>query len=95
MESIFYPFTVLERVLFVPASESTGLSEDKASFHHNSLHYDDFYLQIRYVFLLFVAIFLGFCMKYALHPSRVNSTARHGYSLVIGLIFGLACFGFV
>ena len=38
MESIFYPFTVLERVLFVPASESTGLSEDKAGFHHNSLH---------------------------------------------------------
>lgn len=42
MESIFYPFTVLERVLFVPASESTGLSEDKASFRQISPHFNDF-----------------------------------------------------
>ena len=42
MESIFYPFRVLEKVLFVPVSESTGLSEDKASFHRISLHFNDF-----------------------------------------------------
>ena len=34
-------------------------------------------------------------MKYALHPSRVNNTARHCYSFVCGMIFGLICFGFV
>ena len=54
-----------------------------------------YHFQIRYVFLLFVAIFLGFCMNHVLHPSRVNSTARHVYSLVLGTAFGLICFGFV
>ena len=34
-------------------------------------------------------------MKRVLHPSRVNSTARHGYSFVHGMAFGLICFGFV
>ena len=95
MDSVFYPFTVLERILIVPASESTGLSEDKASFYYCLMLWSSCYLQIRYVFLLFVAVFLGFCMKHALHPSKVNNTARHGYSLVCGLMFGLACFGFV
>ena len=90
------PFSVLERVLFVPAAESTGLSEDKVSFLYCSNIAMILYCkQIRYVFLLFVAILLGFCMKHGLHPSRVNNTARHCYSFVCGMIFGLACFGFV
>jgi len=32
-------------------------------------------------------------MKYVLHPSRANTTTRHCYSLFVGLIFGLMCFG--
>ena len=32
-------------------------------------------------------------MKYGLHPSRVSVTVRHCYSFVLGLVFGLICFG--
>ena len=34
-------------------------------------------------------------MKYVLHPSRVSNTTRHCYSFVVGLLFGLTCFGLV
>ena len=93
MPAILYQFTILERVLFLPLSETTGLSADKVSLRHKACITRHAELpQIRYVTLLFVSIFLGFFMKYGLHPSRVSGTVRHCYSFLLGLIFGLICF---
>ena len=96
MDVILYPSTQLDKLLYMPVSDVTGMSVDKVKkiaatgtkvCNATSL------AQIRYVFLLFCAIFLGFVMKFVLHPSKVSSTARHSYSLLVGLTFGLMCFG--
>jgi len=94
MDVILYPSKQLDRLLYIPASDATGLSVDKVKKSKSMAVTMVIYLpQIRYVFLLFVAIFLGFVMKHVLHPSRVSITLRHCYSLFVGLMFGLMCFG--
>lgn len=93
MDVTFHPFRVLNTALFEPLSDYSGMSIDKVS-QIISANVTPFNLtQIRYVILLFVSIFLGFFMKHVLHPSRVNNTMRHCYSFVVGLVFGLMCFG--
>ena len=37
MDAVLYVFTILERKLFIPVSEETGLSVDKVSFVLHSL----------------------------------------------------------
>ena len=93
MDSKFYSFTILERKLFVPLSEEIGLSVDKVRKYCSYTILTSPPSQIRYIVLFFVSIFLGLFMKYVLHPSRVSNTTRHCYSFVVGLIFGLVCFG--
>ena len=92
-----YPFTILEATIFVPLSEETGMSVDKVSLQRKillpALPLTSHLIQIRYVILFFISILLGFFMKHVLHPSKVNSTTRHCYSFVVGLVFGLICFG--
>ncbi|XP_065897965.1 lysophospholipid acyltransferase 6-like [Dysidea avara] len=79
VDAIVYPFKQLDNLLFLPTAEISGLHEG----------------EVRYMFLLFCSIFLGFVMKHVLHPSRVTITTRHCYSSFVGLVFGLMCFGFV
>ena len=84
---------MLDEVLFLPLSQISGMAVDKVSLGSNKLCLNVLSPQIRYVILFLVSIFLGFFMKYSLHPSRVSGTVRHCYSFVLGLVFGLICFG--
>lgn len=51
------------------------------------------FVQIRYIVLMFASYPLALILRYALHPDHTPLYVRHLYSLLVGVVMGLFCFG--
>ena len=72
MDSIFHPFMALERVLLVPVSESTGLSDDKAGFDRNLLRCDRFILFLDSLCVFVIHVYISWILYEARSASIKN-----------------------
>lgn len=50
-------------------------------------------LQIRYVLLLLLSFPLALILRFLLHPDHTPLYVRHVYSMTMGWVLGLLCFG--
>jgi hypothetical protein len=50
-------------------------------------------VQIRYMVLMFSSYPLALVFRFALHPNHTPVILRYAFSVVMGILIGLACFG--